>query len=194
MEIDTVGGQPICKPIANSARTLETNSDCLAPPPGSSWSGLRDRTPHEELGPLFTIAKEELNRPARRREDRDVLVLRVEIGAQRREVARLMHAVCESAPTPGSRVVPTNFLERQRARRPTSAQCPRPAQAARGQRRHALPMDQGRCVPSADTPGFVGSLARHVRPRTRTEAARRDRVRGVNYFCRSTTTISAGEE
>lgn len=49
----------------------------------------------DELGPLFTIAEDELNRPARRREDRDVLVLRVEIEAQRREVARLMNALGE---------------------------------------------------------------------------------------------------
>ena len=45
---------------------------------------------HRALGPLFTISDEELNRPARRREDRDVLVLRIEVEAQRREVARLM--------------------------------------------------------------------------------------------------------
>jgi prophage regulatory protein len=49
----------------------------------------------DELGPLFTMTDEELGRPARRREDRDVLVLRVEIEAQRREVARLMNALGE---------------------------------------------------------------------------------------------------
>ncbi len=48
-----------------------------------------------ELGPLFTVTEEELSRPARRREDRDVLVLRIEIEAQRREVARLMKAAGE---------------------------------------------------------------------------------------------------
>ena len=48
---------------------------------------------HHTLGPLFTISDEELNRPARRREDRDVLVLRIEVEAQRREVARLMALV-----------------------------------------------------------------------------------------------------
>lgn len=53
------------------------------------------RNYHDELGPLFTITEDELNRPARRREDRDVLVLRVEIEAQRREVARLMNAIGE---------------------------------------------------------------------------------------------------
>lgn len=42
------------------------------------------------LGPLLTISDDELTRPARRREDRDVLVLRIEIEAQRREVGRLM--------------------------------------------------------------------------------------------------------
>lgn len=49
----------------------------------------------DELGPLFTITEEELSRPSRRREDRDVLVLRVEIEAQRREVARLMNVIGE---------------------------------------------------------------------------------------------------
>ncbi len=53
-----------------------------------------------QLGPLFTITEEELTRPARRREDRDVLVLRVEIEAQRREVARLMNVVGESPQPP----------------------------------------------------------------------------------------------
>jgi hypothetical protein len=43
----------------------------------------------DDLGPLYTISDEELTRPALRREDRDVLVLRIEIDAQRREVARL---------------------------------------------------------------------------------------------------------
>ena len=38
----------------------------------------------DELGPLFTITEDELSRPARRREDRDVLVLRVEIEASAR--------------------------------------------------------------------------------------------------------------
>ena len=42
-----------------------------------------------DLGPLFTITEQELTRPVRRREDRDVLVLRVELDAQRREVASL---------------------------------------------------------------------------------------------------------
>jgi predicted DNA-binding transcriptional regulator AlpA len=54
----------------------------------------------DELGPLFTITDEELNRPARRREDRDVLVLRVEIEAQRREVARLMNVIGERPQPP----------------------------------------------------------------------------------------------
>jgi excisionase family DNA binding protein len=58
----------------------------------------------DELGPLFTIADDELTRPARRREDRDVLVLRVEIEAQRREVARLMDALGER-PQPSPREV-----------------------------------------------------------------------------------------
>ena len=53
---------------------------------------------HEpELGPLFTVTEEELSRPPRRREDRDVLVLRIEIEAQRREVARLMKASSEKS-------------------------------------------------------------------------------------------------
>jgi prophage regulatory protein len=56
----------------------------------------------DELGPLFTMTDEELARPARRREDRDVLVLRVEIEAQRREVARLMNALGER-PQPATR-------------------------------------------------------------------------------------------
>lgn len=56
----------------------------------------------DELGPLFTITEEELSRPARRREDRDVLVLRVEIEAQRREVARLMNTLGER-PQPAPR-------------------------------------------------------------------------------------------
>jgi excisionase family DNA binding protein len=43
----------------------------------------------DDLGPLYTISEQELSRPSRRREDRDVLVLRIEIEAQRREVARL---------------------------------------------------------------------------------------------------------
>src|SRR5262245_34034981 len=43
----------------------------------------------DEFGPLLTTSEHELARPARRREDRDVLVLRIEIEAQRREVARL---------------------------------------------------------------------------------------------------------
>src|SRR5688500_14636186 len=42
----------------------------------------------QDLSPLLTITEEELTRPARRREDRDILVLRIEIEAQRREVAR----------------------------------------------------------------------------------------------------------
>jgi hypothetical protein len=50
----------------------------------------------DELGPLFTIADDDLSRPVRRREDRDVLVLRVEIEAQRREVERLLHSKCGS--------------------------------------------------------------------------------------------------
>jgi hypothetical protein len=45
--------------------------------------------PTGALGPLLSITEEELARPARRREDRDILVLRIEIEAQRREVARL---------------------------------------------------------------------------------------------------------
>src|SRR5262245_14027317 len=50
--------------------------------------------PHRDaLGPLLTISQEELTLPARRREDRDVLVLRIEIETQRREVARLMAIV-----------------------------------------------------------------------------------------------------
>jgi predicted DNA-binding transcriptional regulator AlpA len=53
---------------------------------------------HRTLGPLFTISDEELNRPARRREDRDVLVLRIEVEAQRREVARLMTLVGSGQP------------------------------------------------------------------------------------------------
>jgi predicted DNA-binding transcriptional regulator AlpA len=47
------------------------------------------RDPRAELAPLLTITEEELARPARRREDRDILVLRIEIEAQRREAARL---------------------------------------------------------------------------------------------------------
>jgi len=54
----------------------------------------------EDLGPLFTINVEELTRPSRRREDRDVWVLRVEIEAQRREVARL-RSMLESGSTGG---------------------------------------------------------------------------------------------
>jgi hypothetical protein len=50
---------------------------------------MAHRSDRRDLGPLFTITEEELVRPARRREDRDVLVLRIEIEAQRREVARL---------------------------------------------------------------------------------------------------------
>ncbi len=56
------------------------------------------RSHHDELGPLFTITEDELSRPARRREDRDVLVLRVEVEAQRREVARLMNFIGERPP------------------------------------------------------------------------------------------------
>lgn len=56
---------------------------------------MKPRTQVEELGPLLTVTEEELSRPARRREDRDVLVLRIEIEAQRREVARLMKAAGE---------------------------------------------------------------------------------------------------
>jgi predicted DNA-binding transcriptional regulator AlpA len=56
----------------------------------------------DELGPLFTITEDELSRPARRREDRDVLVLRVEIEAQRREVARLMNALGERPQHPAN--------------------------------------------------------------------------------------------
>jgi len=53
-------------------------------------------TPRDDcLGPLFNISEEELTRPTRRREDRDVLVLRIEIEAQRREVARLMALMVE---------------------------------------------------------------------------------------------------
>ena len=51
------------------------------------------------LGPLFTLSEDELARPARRREDRDVLVLRIELEAQRREVARLMAIIAGSHPT-----------------------------------------------------------------------------------------------
>lgn len=58
------------------------------------------RTYHDELGPLFTITEDELSRPARRKEDRDVLVLRVEIEAQRREVARLMNVIGERPQQP----------------------------------------------------------------------------------------------
>lgn len=50
---------------------------------------MNTRDPRADLGPLLTLTEEELSRPARRREDRDVLVLRIEIEAQRREVARL---------------------------------------------------------------------------------------------------------
>jgi predicted DNA-binding transcriptional regulator AlpA len=50
------------------------------------------------------MTDEELARPARRREDRDLLVLRVEIEAQRREVARLMEALGER-PQPSPREV-----------------------------------------------------------------------------------------
>jgi predicted DNA-binding transcriptional regulator AlpA len=57
-----------------------------------------------ELGPLFTVTEEELSRPARRREDRDVLVLRIEIEAQRREVARLMKTAGEKLHVQDSRI------------------------------------------------------------------------------------------
>jgi predicted DNA-binding transcriptional regulator AlpA len=50
---------------------------------------MNHRRHADQLGPLLTITEEELSRPARRREDRDILVLRIEIEAQRREVARL---------------------------------------------------------------------------------------------------------
>lgn len=55
---------------------------------------------HHELGPLLTISDDELTRPARRREDRDVLILRIEIEAQRREVARLMSVIGRRLPVP----------------------------------------------------------------------------------------------
>ena len=55
---------------------------------------------HDELGPFLTISEDELTRPARRREDRDVLVLRIEIEAHRREVARLMSVIGRRLPVP----------------------------------------------------------------------------------------------
>jgi prophage regulatory protein len=53
-----------------------------------------------DLGPLFTVSEDELSRPARRREDRDVLVLRIEVEAQRREVARLREIVASGEARP----------------------------------------------------------------------------------------------
>lgn len=58
--------------------------------------------PADGLGPLFSVSQEEIDRGVRRREDRDVLFLRIEIEAQRREVARLMALLeeCRTAPPP----------------------------------------------------------------------------------------------
>jgi prophage regulatory protein len=70
-------------------------------------------TRSHDLGPLFTISDAELARPCRRREDRDVLVLRIEIEAQRREVARLRSilAAGDNATAPaGLAAVPTKML------------------------------------------------------------------------------------
>jgi len=67
---------------------------------------MRSSGRYVDLGPLLTISEEELSRPARRREDRDVLVLRIEIEAQRREVARLMAIIGRGIPMVESVAMP----------------------------------------------------------------------------------------
>lgn len=64
------------------------------------------RAKRDELGPLLTIAEGELARPSRRRDDRDLLVLRGEIEAQRREVARLTKQLMEAVSRPPGRGEP----------------------------------------------------------------------------------------
>jgi predicted DNA-binding transcriptional regulator AlpA len=69
-------------------------------------SMMRRAQHRKSLGPLLTLSEEDLVRPARRREDRDVLVLRIEIEAQRREVARLMELVAGGVPVMDLSVAP----------------------------------------------------------------------------------------
>lgn len=73
------------------------------------------RKDRPDLGPLFTLSEDELRRPARRREDRDVLVLRIEVEAQRREVARLMEIIASGEPLLHEpRILPSANLEGDR--------------------------------------------------------------------------------
>ena len=75
---------------------------------------MNHRPQADLLGPLLTITEEELSRPARRREDRDILILRIEIEAQRREVARLTQLAGERLRGPDLRKRESLILDQWR--------------------------------------------------------------------------------